>query len=130
VKKFGAIILLFVYTSTALGATINFHFCKGHLSHVSILNVGGKIGCACNTDAMPKGCCEDKLISAKADNHNSVQPLYTINKISFAPELLPVNNNLPDLVLYSSSVNSDNSQNYVRRSCPDPIYLLNRVFRI
>jgi hypothetical protein len=27
-------------------------------------------------------------------------------------------------------LSTDNSQNHVRRSCPDPIYLLNRVFRI
>jgi hypothetical protein len=129
VKKIGAILLLLIYTSTALGATINFHFCNGHLSHVSVLNVGGKSGCGCNPDAMPKGCCEDKLISSKTDNHNSIQAVYTINKIAFAPELPPVNN-LPDLILYSTTSNTDNSQNYVRRSCPDPIYLLNRVFRI
>lgn len=125
----GAIFLLFIYTSTALGATINFHFCKGHLSHVSVLNIGGKTGCACSPDAMPKGCCEDKLISCKADNHNSIQAVYTINKISFIPELPPVNN-LPDLILYNNTLDTDNSQNYVRRSCSDPIYLLNKVFRI
>jgi hypothetical protein len=129
VKKFGAILLLLIYTGTALGATINFHFCKGHLSHISVLNFGGKPGCACNPDAMPKGCCEDKLISGKAENHNSIQAVYTINKISFVPELPPVNN-LPDLVLYSTTLKTDSFQNYVRRRCPDPIYLLNRVFRI
>jgi hypothetical protein len=129
VKKFGAILLLLIYSSTALGATINFHFCKGHLSHISVLNIGGKAGCTCNPDAMPKGCCEDKRISSKADNHNSIQAVYTINKGSFIPELPPVNN-LPDLILFSTTLNTDNSQNYVRRSCPDPIYLLNRVIRI
>jgi hypothetical protein len=129
VKKFGAIFLLFIYTGTALGATINFHFCKDHLSHVTVLNVGGKTGCSCNPDAMPKGCCEDKLISAKADNHNSVQAVYSLNKVSFTPELLPVNN-LSDLVIYTITINTNNFQNFVRRSCPDPIFLLNRVFRI
>ena len=129
VKKLGAIFFLFIYTSTALGASVNFHYCSGHLAHISIINFGGKTGCSCNPDAMPKGCCEDKLISSKADNHNSIQAVYTINKISFLPELPPVNN-LPDLILYSTTSNTDNSQNYVRRSCPDPIYLLNRVFRI
>jgi hypothetical protein len=129
VKKFGAILLLLIYSSTALGATINFHFCKGHLSHISVLNIGGKAGCGCNPDAMPKGCCKDKLLVSKADNHNSIQAVYTINKISFVPELPPVNN-LPDLIYSTAFLNADNSQNSVRRSCPDPIYLLNRVIRI
>lgn len=129
VKKIWVILLLIIYTSAALGATINFHYCKGHLSHISVLNVGGKAGCACNPDAMPKGCCEDKLITSKADNHNSTQVVCAINKISFIPEL-PSFNNLPDLILYSTTLSTDNSQNHVRRSCPDPIYLLNRVFRI
>ncbi len=128
-KKIWVILLLIIYTSAALGATINFHFCNGHISHVLVLNFGGKTGCACNPDVMPKGCCEDKLIASKADNHNSIQAVYTIKKISFVPELPPVNN-LPDLVLYSTTLNTDNFQNYVRRRCPDPIYLLNRVFRI
>jgi hypothetical protein len=78
---------------------------------------------------MPKGCCEDKLLVSKADNHNSIQASYTISSISFVPELPPVTT-IFDLGLYSPVLNSDNSYKYVRRSCPDPIYLLNRVFRI
>lgn len=128
-KKIVAIFLLFIYAGTTLGASINFHYCSGHLAHISIINFGEKAGCSCNPEAMPKGCCEDKLISSKTDNHNSIQAVYTINKISVVPELPPVNN-LPDLILFSTTLNTDNSQNYVRRSCPDPIYLLNRVFRI
>jgi hypothetical protein len=129
VKKLWAIFLLIVYTSTALGASVNFHFCNGHLAHVSVLNFGGKTGCSCNPDAMPKGCCKDKLIYSQTDKHNSNPASYTISSISFVPELPPVTN-LLDLGLYSPALNSDNSYKYVRRSFPDPIYLLIRVFRI
>lgn len=129
-KKLGAIFLLFIYTSTALGASINFHFCKGHLAHISVLNFGGKAGCSCNPEAMPKGCCADKLLVSKADNHNSIQASYIVNTISFAPHLPPVNY-LQNLILNSGGFNADNTwTKYVKRSCPDPIYLLIRVFRI
>ncbi|MBI1781180.1 MAG: hypothetical protein HYR66_07390 [Sphingobacteriales bacterium] len=128
-KKLWAIFLLIVYTSTILGASVNFHFCSGHLAHISVLNFGGKTGRSCNPEAMPKGCCEDKLLISKADNHNSIQVSYTISSISFVPELPPVTNHF-DLGLYSPALNSGNSYKYIRRSCPDPIYLLIRVFRI
>lgn len=125
-----AIFLLFIYTGTALGASINFHYCSGHLAHISIINFGGKTGCSCNPEAMPKGCCKDKLLVSKADNHNSIQAYYIINSISFAPHLPPVNY-LQNLILKSGGFKADNSYTkYVRRSCSDPIYLLIRVFRI
>lgn len=129
-KKLGAIFLFFIYNSTALGASINFHFCKGHLAHVTVINFGGKAGCSCNPEAMPKGCCKDKLLVSKADNHNSIQAYHIANVISFAPHLPPVNY-LQNLILNSGSFSVDNAYTkYVRRSCPDPIYVLNRVIRI
>ncbi|MFZ5977656.1 HYC_CC_PP family protein [Hydrotalea flava] len=129
-KKLGAIFLLIVYTSTALGVSINFHYCSGHLTHVSIINFGGKTGCSCNPEAMPKGCCKDKLVVSKADNHNSTQAYFIANIISFVPHLPPVNC-LQNLILNSGGFNANNSwTKYVKRSCTDPIYLLIRVFRI
>ncbi|MBX9785294.1 MAG: hypothetical protein K2X48_18570 [Chitinophagaceae bacterium] len=128
-KKLGAIFFLIIYTSTALGASVNFHYCSGYLAHISVLNIGGKTGCSCNPDAMPKGCCKDELIYSKADKHNSNPASYTISSISFLPEL-PLVNNLFDLDLYNSALNTHNFYKYARRSCEDPIYLLNNVFRI
>lgn len=128
-KKIGAIFLLIIYTSTALGAAINFHYCSGHLAHISVLNVGGKTGCSSNPDTMPKGCCEDKLLYSKTDKCNSNPASYTISSISFLPEIPPVHN-LFDLGLYSSVIKADNFYKYVRRSCQNPLYLLNKVFRI
>lgn len=127
-KKFGAIFFLIIYTSTALGETINFHYCSGHLTHISVLNIGGKTSCSCNPDAMPKGCCKDNLYS-KADKHYSNPASYTISSITFLPGIPPAHN-LFDLVLYNSFLNTHNFDKYVRRSCQNPIYLRNRVFRI
>lgn len=129
-KKVGAIFLLFIYTGTALGASINFHYCGGHLAHVSVLNFGGKTGCSCNPDAMPKDCCKDELLISKTDNHNSSQVSYILNNISFVADLPPFDN-LHNLLLNSGGFNADNFYTtHVKRSCSDPIYLLIRVFRI
>lgn len=128
-KKIAAIFLLTIYTGTALGVAINFHYCQGHLAHVSFLNSGVKTGCSCNPDAMPKGCCKDELLYKKADNHKTVQESFTFNTISFTPDLPPVND-LYNQIVQEGVYDSDNFYNNVRRSCPQPIYLFIRVFRI
>jgi hypothetical protein len=129
VKKACVIFLLISYTTAALGAAINFHFCGGHLAHVSILNFGGKTGCSCNPKAMPKDCCKDKLLYSKVDNHRTQQASYTINIISFTPYLPPVTN-LCNFNLRANNSDSDSFYKYVRRSFPKPVYLLVGVFRI
>ena len=128
-KKLFAIFLILIYTSTALGMSINYHFCKGHLAHVTVLNFGGKTGCSCNPEAMPKGCCQDKLLYSKVDNHKSIQASYTINAISFIPHFPPVTD-LCNFNLQAGNSNSDSFYKYVRRNFSKPIYLLIRVFRI
>lgn len=129
-KKVGAIFLLLIYTGTAFGASVNFHYCGGHLAHVSVLNFGGKTGCSCNPDAIPKDCCKDKLLINKTDNHNSSQIFYILNNIFFVADLPPIDN-LHNLLLNSGGFNADNSYTKsVKRSCPEPIYILIRVFRI
>lgn len=128
-KKLSAIFLLIIYTSTALGAAINFHYCSGHLAHISVLNFGGKTGCSCNPEVMPKDCCKDKLLYSKVDNHKPIQASYTVNIISFTPDLPPVTN-LHNFNLREDNSDADSFYKYVRRGFPDPIYLLIRVFRI
>lgn len=128
-KKLLALVLILIYTSTALGGIlVNFHYCKGHLAHVSLLNFGGKSRCGCNPEDMPKDCCKDELLLKKADNHKTVQESYTINTISFGPDL-PLVNDLHDLFV-QSIYRSDIIHNYFWRSSSQPIYLQIRVFRI
>ena len=129
-KKILAIFLLVIYTSTALGGVIvNLHYCNGQLAHVSLLNFGGKSGCSCDPNSMPKDCCKDKMLYNKVDNHQTVQESHNVNIISFTADLPPLN------ILYGPTLQGcanffDNFSNDERRSCPQPIYLLNRVFRI
>lgn len=129
VKKLIAIFLLTAYTATAFGVAINYHYCNGQLSRVSIVNFGGERGCSCDPDTMSKNCCKDKLLYLKADSHKTVQESYTTNTISFSLDLPPVGD-LYSLVLQGGSYDSDNFYKYVKRTCPRPIYLLIRVFRI
>ena len=128
-KKLIAIFLLTVYTVTAFGVAINYHYCNNHLTQVTFLTFGGKSGCACHQNAASKGCCKDVTVYKKAGNHKTSQESYTINTISFTPCLPPVNelhNRAIPGINYISDIFSDN----VRRCCLQPIYILIRVFRI
>lgn len=129
-KKILTIIILTIYTSSALGmVSINYHYCNGQLAQVSFLNFDDKSGCSCNPDAMPKGCCKDELLCQKVDSHKTVQESSTINTILFIPDL-PSVGNLHNLVLQRDGYDFDDFYNNVRRRFPRPIYLLIRVFRI
>lgn len=129
VKKLFAILLILIYTSTALGGFIvNFHYCKGHLSDVSLLNFA-KAGCACNPDSMPKDCCKDELFYKKTDNHRTVQESYILNTIPATPDLPPLSDFQNQIVL-KGVCDTNCHYNDVSRSWREPIYLLNRVFRI
>ncbi len=128
-KKLIAIFFLIVYTGTAIGAVINYHYCNGHLANTSFLSFGGKSDCACNPAAMPKNCCKDELLYIKTDNHKTVQESFAINTISFTPDL-PSVSDLHNLVLQGENYGTDNFYNYIHRRSPHPIYLLNQVFRL
>jgi hypothetical protein len=129
VKKLIAIFLLTVYTVTAFGVAINYHYCNNHLTQVTFLTFGGKSGCPCHQDAVSKGCCKDVMLYKIADNHKTSQEAYTINTISFTSCLPPVND-LHNQALQGGNYISDIFSDNVRRSCLRPIYILIRVFRI
>ena len=125
-KKIVAIFFLIVYVSTAFGTAINYHYCKGHLTKISVLNFGGHGGCNCNPKDMPKDCCKDKLLYEKADNHRAIQTVQIVEPISFEAE----SPTLDEKITVRSVFNSVTIYNSDQRSHPNPIFLLNRVFRI
>ena len=106
VKKLIAIFLLIAYTATAFGVAINHHYCNGQLANVSVVSFGGGSDCSCNTEAMPKGCCKDKLLYQKTDSHRTIQESYTINTISIMHDLPPVYFvfNTPHLCIFSQNI--------------------------
>ena len=125
-KKIAAIFLLIVYISTSFGTAINYHYCKGHLTKVSVLNFDGYRGCDCNSTDMPKDCCKDKLKYEKADNHNIIQAVQISELISLAVEP-PLEYTHASIIVIEASVTINPPD---QRSHPDPIFLLNRAFRI
>ena len=105
---------------------INFHYCNGHLTKISVLGLGGHENCGCSPEGVPKGCCKDHLHYVKAENHKALQAVSVVELISTAAELHISNTN----TLVRSIEDPESSYNSIQRSYPHPIFLLNRVFRI
>lgn len=90
-RRIIAIILLLVYANVGFATAINFHFCKGHLSNVSLVSVKFHSSCCCKTNNMADGCCKDKILISKSDNHQSqISSLLpeTGSKILFTPVII------------------------------------------
>ena len=128
-KRFIAILFLVIYATTALGITIDFHYCQGKLVESSILNITGAPTCCCQDMAKPMAddCCNDEIKIFKADNHKTVSGIVAMSSIQYA--LIPP---VPHLLITHTSLQT---QPFVISYCsvkrnPDPIYLLCRVFRI
>lgn len=135
-KKVTAIFFLIIYSSIALDLTLNFHFCDNHFKKISVLNFGGKTNCSCNDHAVPMPCCKDKapyckdkLYAAKSDNHITAQQSTLQKNISFTLKPIAVIEDMANFNFRNnSSICLPTPVN--KRSCPTPIFLLNRVLRI
>lgn len=122
-------LLLLVYTTTAFGVAINFHYCDNQLTKISVLNFGGHGGCDCGSGGMPMNCCKDKLCYHIGDNHNSTRPVVLTNAESFSIDIpRPADN----LFTYALAKGSNHIiQHYdALRSYTQHLFLLNSVFRI
>ena len=127
-KKQLAIFFLVVYTSTVFGIAFNFHYCRGHLEKVSLLNISDQVGCSCIPGNMPKDCCKNFLIVLKVDSHKIAQSSSTAVLIPFPVEPFFSNNDY--IFTFRSAYAPHFESNNARQSSPECIYLLNRVFRI
>lgn len=128
-KKLIALFLLTFYTATTFGVTLNFHYCGGYLDHISVLNFSDKGACSCNPDTKPKGCCHDKTVYHKTDDHKKIAESYSFNNMGFPVHLsLASDPNKHNLL----TVNEDKSYSIyrVKRDTPFPIYLFFRSLRI
>lgn len=91
-RKFIAIGFLLIYANVGLAMAINFHFCSGHLSQVSLVKIGFHSACCCKTKDMASDCCKDQVVLVKADNHQSQTSLALPEsgfKILALPALIP-----------------------------------------
>lgn len=125
-KKGTAILLLLVYSVTALGMAFNFHYCKGHLTEVSFVHFGDHHGCGCDAQSQAGACCTDTFVYQKGDQHQ-------VLSVALAE--------FPTLVSVAVSLNSAPVQlqalrtppvfrHNTDRSSPPPAFLLNCTFRI
>ena len=115
-KKIFAILLLVLYTSTSFAITINVHYCGGKYSGVSLAEFGGAVHCSCGThDSTHTGCCSDKTICAKTDNHKTVQQYWV--SPNFSDFIIPVYFfNMPVNYPQAVSLNSHYSSSGFSRS--------------
>ena len=110
-KKIVSIFLLIIYSSTSFAVTMDFHYCSGKYSGISFSNFDKAAICGCDQNKLnQRGCCSDKTICAKTDNHKMVQqywvspnfsdfimPVYFINMSVTYPQAVSLNSH------YSSS---------------------------
>jgi len=123
-----AISLLILYTSSAFGIAVNFHYCDNHISKISVLNFGGHPGCNCNPHGGPMSCCKDVVNCCLSDKHDVVQPVI-VSDLSFFIALPPSEKrgptcSLPPTCRYPVYIARD------LRSCSQPLFILHNVLRV
>ena len=126
-KKILAIFLLLIYTSSAFGIAVDYHYCDGQLTHVSLLNFSDHNSCKCNSSDMPQGCCKDKMLYLKGNDHKTSSTIYSTSISGFVIDLPLTNSTLLSKELF---VAPDLTFDYVKQKFSQPLFLLNGVFRI
>lgn len=126
-KKIFAIFLLLIYTGSAFGIAVDYHFCNGQLTDVSLLHFSDHTGCKCNPSDMPKGCCKDKMVFLKGNDHKSSSIVYPTSTPGFTIDV-PLSDNT--LLSKEFFVAPNPSFEYVKQKFSPPLFLLNSVFRI
>jgi len=128
-KKLIALLLLTFYTAATFGVTLNFHYCGGYLDHVTVLNFSDKGACSCNPDIKPKGCCQDKTVYHKTDDHKKIAESYSFNNMGFSVHF-PLATDPNKYNLWAPNGDKNYFFYQVRRSGQLPIYLCIRSLRI
>lgn len=108
-RRFIAILLLLIYVNVGFATAINFQFCKGHLSKVSLLNIKFHSSCCCKTNSVADDCCKDKILISKSDNHQSQISSILLeaglkilsNPVTVLQNETPYNLNQPNLFFYT-----------------------------
>jgi hypothetical protein len=130
-KKFLIAILVFLYLSSSVGATVHLHYCMDKLVDWGLWNnKSGKCGnCGMDkSEAKDNGCCKDEQKQVKLENDHKaasgyqVMQLLSVTILDSFFELSLIN--LP-------SVTEENPLSHAPpRSCSIAAYIRYRVFRI
>ncbi len=74
-KKIIILLIAFCYLLAAMGATVNFHYCGGHLKKISLFNTCDEKAC-CGNKMKSKNCCKNKSTFVKLkDKYKSTEGL-------------------------------------------------------
>lgn len=127
-KKTGILIFAFFYFVLSSGLTLHMHYCAGKLKGFSIAQSNEK-GC-CGTKKKSKGCCKEKLLVYKIKNDQksdvkATVPIASVKQFLAHYSVLDFSIDKPSIDLYK--VPDCNAPPFRH---PDPVYLLNRNFRI
>ena len=128
-KKFFATILMLLYLIPAIGVNVSAHFCGEELASLSHA-VARETKCFCGSRETKKPCCEDKQVKIKIDDNQQKAELLT-QKFS---NPFHIQFTIPAVLEIPYVFKSAEPFNYSYYNPPNrykqPIYLLNRVFRI
>ena len=83
-KKVFSIFLTAIFLASAMGMTINSHFCGYKLQSVSLL----KQDCCCKKGSMPEGCCKNEMKVVKITDDYSPSSVFHIEKTDIPPIIL------------------------------------------
>lgn len=127
-KKTCVIFLSVLYFLVASGFTMNLHYCAGKLKGVSIYK-SDKDKC-CGNKKKSMGCCKEKSLAYKIkDNHQSaaktILPNTPVKQLLANYIILDFTTERPSIDLHT--VPDCNAPPFLD---PEPVYLLNRNFRI
>jgi hypothetical protein len=128
VKKASIIILCVFYFLVACGFHISLHYCAGKFKSISLFE--SKEDNCCGSKKRSKGCCKEKSVAYKVrDNHQStgkvVLPGSQAKLLFTALVITDLKIQKPHMDLFA--VPESNAPPF---NDPDPVYLLNRSFRI
>ena len=90
-QKFIATILLILYCTLSIGASVNVHFCCSKISSVSFFDNQEKCCCSHNTSFESLSCCSDKTIEFDF-KESDVQKQNTLNYLALFKFISSLNN--------------------------------------
>lgn len=127
-KKLLAILVMLLYIVPAVGVNVSAHFCGGY--PVTESSSKEQKSCFCGSKSMKKSCCKNKQQLLKIDDtqQNSELPVQKFSNPFYAVFSIPAE---LASVIFTSYTNAIGQRLPKPPSLyREPIYLLNRVFRI
>lgn len=100
IKKIATIFLTMIFIASAMGITINSHFCGSKLNSVGLT----KQDCCCKKNSkMAKDCCKDEVQTIKITDNYYSSASADIKKIDIAPFILNAAPSVDPILLSKST---------------------------